>query len=207
MKKIVVMALALCLGMSILAEAKSKKSDEGEGLSTGMAGRLGVGLEAQDPTKLSTLPVLTGRYWLSDRLGIDAALGFSTQTQTPATGSAVNTTQFALAGGARFVLAAPVQELLITANGKVGVGTSYNGTNGDNNTSSFTFGLGVGIGFEAFIPAWKSLSVEGALGLGLSSTSTTTKAAGVSSSSSDFKLGTEGSGSTPVSVGIKYYFN
>jgi hypothetical protein len=80
---------------------------------------------------------------------------------------------------------------------------SNNGAGNGQTTS--TFGLGVGVGFEAFLPFWDDLSIEGNVLANFSSSQTklenSTQAAQSGSS-----LSIDSSGFTPLNVGLHLYF-
>ena len=65
--------------------------------------------------------------------------------------------------------------------------------------------LVVGAGFEAFLPYWDSLSVEGSVGLNFSSSQTKTDG-GTQAAQSGSSLGISGSGFNPLNVAIHLYF-
>ncbi len=223
MKKTIALAAALMLAGAIPALARSRYtrsesgsgSDAGETLNTGLAGKIGVGFDsipgAQAGTAAGTaltsaIPGLANpnaldlRYWMNDRFGLDGLLALNVNSQPNS-----SETVFGLAGGGKYNLMQPAKDVLVQLLGRLSIADD-NASGGGISRNAFTFGLFFGTGFEAFIPAWPALSVEGNVGLGLQVQALSTSGGGVSSSGTGTNFGIMGAGFSPISVSAHYYF-
>jgi hypothetical protein len=220
MKKSLLILAALAIASSAVAAPKkaakaaeraAEKSYSSDAASDewSLAKKIGLGYQVGNSANQ-----IEGRFFMNDKLGVYATLGLN--ITNAGSGSDINgrpvndpSTSFGIGAGAMFNLARPVEDVFIQAKG--GLSYAYQSnvrtqTGVASTTNVSTIGLGVGLGFEAFIPMWRALSVSGEAGLGVTSASTTITSGGASSSSTSTTLGVNGSGNTPVNVAVHYYF-
>jgi len=186
-----------------------------------LAGRWGIGFDSIPGASTGTglVPGLAApnalavRYWVSERLSWDGLLAVNLNSQpsggSGSTGVPAGTDQKAFGVGTvlKFNLKRPTPWLLAQTLARASLASlqqvSNSGTGGGQTTS--TFGLGVGLGFEAFMPFWEDLSFEGSVLMNFSSSQTklenSTQAAQSGSS-----LAIDASGFTPLNVGLHLYF-
>jgi hypothetical protein len=170
-------------------------------LDTGLAGKFGfaadsIGGAAATVPGFSVPNAFGVRYWSSDTLGFDGAFVLSNSSATGATNS------FGLGGGAVYNWKKPSDDVLIQFLGRASFLSSSSsitvaGSTTTVNSTALT--LYVGVGFEAFVPVWPALSLSGGMGLQVSSVG--------GSGSSTTSLDISQYGSTPMQVGIHYYFD
>lgn len=186
-----------------------------------LAGRWGVGFDSIPGASAGTglVPGLAApnalavRYWINERLCWDGLVAVNLNSQPAggagSTGVPAGTDQKAFGVGTlmKFNMKRPTPWLLAQAIGRASLASlqqvSNNGAGNGQTTS--TFGLGVGVGFEAFLPFWDDLSIEGNVLANFSSSQTklenSTQAAQSGSS-----LSIDSSGFTPLNVGLHLYF-
>lgn len=220
---------ALFLTLAALA-APAPASSEGPASLTGtavpasgprLAGRWGLGFDNIPGASVGSglIPGLAEpnaaslRYWINERLAWDGlfALEFSSQPAggPGAAGVPAGTDQRGLGVGTvlKVNLRRPTPWLLAQALGRASLATLSQTRNdgGGNGQTTTTFAVGVGAGFEAFWPAWDSLSLEGSVGLSFLSSQTKAEGAGaVAQSGSSLRIA--GTGFTPLSVALHVYF-
>jgi hypothetical protein len=115
---------------------------------------------------------LTFRDWIENNSALDLYLGgyFSSLSGTDFNGNPVTTPycSYDVGIGLRQVVARPVENVKVEFIQRlmfVGNYNEFSNTYDDSVQSSQRFNLYLGIGFEAFIPFWKNLSIEGDAGL------------------------------------------
>ena len=152
------------------------------------------------------------RYWINDTLSWDGLVAVN-YSSTPSNsqggaGVAAGTDQRAWGVGTQFKvnMARPSTWLLgqLLARASLAQFTQSSNTTANSSQTTNTLSLGMGLGFEAFIPVWKALSLEGSVGLNLSSTQV--KVEGSSTVQSGSTLSIDANGLTPVNVAVHYYF-
>lgn len=201
MKKMMLVAAALLLAgqaySKTVRRAEPVETDSGRTeISTGMAGKWGVGFDTIPGASTGGSPMvptfgsanaLNLRYWRNDAWCLEGLLALAVSN------SAVSESIFGVGVGAKYNFRKPVDDVLVQMLGRASFAT-------DNAASVniSTIALWVGTGFEAFIPAWRAISVEGNVGLGFISQSRP----GVNTT----VFGINGNGFAPVSVAIHYYF-
>lgn len=148
------------------------------------------------------------RWWASNRLGFDllGALSSSSLQQgasSSATGNGGDV--FGVGLAVKYNLSEPSKDLLAQLLARGSYASAQLSDNGGQLDSTAVF---VGAGFEAFVPGWEWLSLEGSAGVTLSSQdlkpSGATTATTATQSNSTISLG--GSGFSPVNVSIHVYF-
>jgi hypothetical protein len=206
MKKVIALALAgiwLCSsGWARTAKRSADTTEEGSlsvssdstALSTGLDGKWGLGFDtiqgANSGGALSASPnAVDLRWWKSDVLALEGLVALNITNPSPGTGESI----FGLGVGAKYNWRKPVEDVLVQWVGRFSFATDNSG--GSNNTTVAVQG---GSAFEAFIPAWKALSVEGMVALGFISQN---KPSGTST-----LFGITGNGFVPVTVAVHYYF-
>jgi hypothetical protein len=178
------------LAQSLVAAPKPSKKSEGLAGTFGFAAD-SVGGGGGTLSGFSAPNAVGFRYWILDELGADAALAVNNSSAATATNT------FGLGLGVVYNLRQPVPGLYIQTLGRLSF--SADSTNvGGSSVNTNTLSLFGGVGFEAFIPAWPKLSVSGGTGLQFSTTS--------GGGSSTTAVNTTNYGSTPVQVGIHFYF-
>lgn len=183
-------------GMTSSSSSTSSRPS-GPSLSTGLAGKIGLGIDSVKTTggpaaAFATPNALGFRYWTSDTLGIDGA--FALQNSSA---SGTGSTTFGLGGGITYNWKKPSDNFLIQWLLRASFASSST-TVASVSTNQTLLALMGGIGFEAFIPAWPYLSVSSNMGLELDS------AGGSGASSSSINV--VSTGSAPINVAIHYYF-
>lgn len=189
--------------------------------SLALAGRWGLGFDNIPGASAGTglVPGLASsnavsfRYWVNERLAWDGLLALSLSSQPPggagAAGVPAGTDQRGYGVGTvlKWNVKRPSPWLLAQVLARASLASLAQLQNNGSNTgqTTTTFGLGIGAGFEAFLPAWDSLSVEGSVGLNFSSSQVKVEGAG-SAAQSGSSLGIDGSGFTPVNVSAHLYF-
>lgn len=187
---------------STMSSSSSSSSSSRSSLDTGLAGKLGLGIDSVKLTggpaaAFSTPNALGARYWMNDALGIDGA--FALANSSSAGGSSMS---FGLGGGITYNWKKPSDNFLIQWLARASFGSSSTTTViGASNvtTSSTLLALMGGVGFEAFIPAWPQLSVSGSMGIQLDSMG--------GSGSSSTAINVVSTGSAPINVAIHYYLD
>lgn len=186
-----------------------------------LAGRWGLGFDnipgASAGTGLvpglATPNAVAIRYWVHERLSWDGLLALDISSQpaggTGAPGVPAGTDQRGYGVGTvlKFNAKRPTPWLLaqVLARASLASLSQVQNDGSNNGQTTTTFGLGLGAGFEAFLPAWDSLSVEGSVGLNFSSSQTKTDG-GTQAAQSGSSLGISGSGFNPLNVAIHLYF-
>ncbi len=190
----------------------AEASPAGPPVSTGTWG-LGVGYLPASYS--STIPTVTGDYWLAGgNLALEGGLGFGTFTGGPegtnASGGAENSASndFGLSAGARYVILRPTPWLWVEGIGRIAYTNSYSVTPaGGTEYGTQTGGVGVyaGAGVEVFLPFLRnlSLSLDSGLNAGLDGVSAV--GAGTSYTQSRLWLGGSGMG-LPFTFSAHAYF-
>lgn len=185
-----------------------------------LTGRWGIGFDQIPGASAGTglVPGLASpnamaiRYWISERLAWDGLLALDTSSQ-PASGPGApgvpaGTDQRGYGVGTviKFNAKRPTPWLLaqILARASLASLNQMQNDGSNNGQTTTTFGLGLAAGFEAFLPAWDSLSVEGSVGLDFSSSQTKVEGGQAAQSGSSF--GIKGNGFTPLNVSVHLYF-
>ena len=153
------------------------------------------------------------RYWINEQLAWDGLLALDLSSQpsggSGAPGVPAGTDQRGYGVGTvlKFNVKRPTPWLLaqVLARASLASLTQAQNNGSNNGQTTTTFGLGVGAGFEAFLPYWDSLSVEGSVGLNFSSSQTKLEGPGQVAQSGS-SLGISGSGFTPLNVSVHLYF-
>ncbi len=211
----VILALALALGSQAMA---ARKTQDGGGassapdFSTGLMGKWGVGFDSIPGAGVGPNAVDL-RYWAADRTAWEGLLAFGSNNVpggTDAAGKPVNNSNmaFGLGVGYDYAWLKPSENFLVKLVGKASLaseGTTVNTLGTATTGTTTTIGLSGGLGFEAFIPAWPALSVEGSVRLGLTAGSISSSAAG-STTQGTLNLGLAGDGFTPLNVAAHFYF-
>lgn len=162
------------------------------------------------------------RWWATESIGLDllAALdATSLQTGTSGASSGGSTPGTAASGfglglGVKYNLTRPAHDLLTQIVARVSTASStQSDPTGLLKLNTSTLGLFLGAGFEAFVPGWDWLSLEGSAGFSMKTQtvkpeSTTGAAsaatAGASQTTSSMSLG--GAGFSPINVAFHVYF-
>lgn len=215
-----IFAAMLIAGPASLAEARRVPKAEAEAEATapaasdyGLEGKFGVG-GALVPAKGSAIPALSGTYWVSDDLALEALLGYGSSSQynggTDSAGKPVNdsVSAWGLGIAGRMNLAKPSPRVWFQGVGRLsfsGGSTTHTvlGTSGTGNES--TLGLFLGLGFEAYMPTWNCVTLEANTGLNYTSTSTSYSGGGSSISESELALG-GGTSVLPLNLALHFYF-
>jgi hypothetical protein len=180
-----------------------------------MAHRWGFGLDtipgaSVDPLSGSLVSqpnAIAVRWWATDKLGLDLLGAANVSSLNGTTGSSTASNPggqtFGLGVGVKYNLTEPSHDLLaqIVAKGTYGTAAQTGATSQLSTTAIF-----VGAGFEAFVPGWEWLSLEGSAGATLNSQDLEPTAGnkGASQSTSNISLG--GNGFSPVNLSIHVYF-
>ena len=206
MKKILVAILFLAAAPSLRAVEVAHKVGIGFDSIPGASAGTGVIPAFAAPNALSL------RYWQSENLGWDLLLAGDTSSQpggNDAAGNPVDNTTRAFGVGikAKYNWKRPSDWVLVQVVGRASVASlSQDVTNplsGRIDQATGTFNLFLGLGFEAFIPAWEAISVEASTGASVSSIRTQA-GGGAAQSGSSFSL--VGDGFTPVNLALHVYF-
>lgn len=160
------------------------------------------------------------RWWATEKLCLDlmgALDASSLQTSgagvlsgSSAPGTSSSGSGFGL--GVKYGLTRPSRDMHTQAVARVSTATSnQKDASGLVALNTSTMGIFIGAGFEAFVPGWHWLTLEGSAGLALTSQTIKPESsggggfvAGVSQSSSSVSLG--GAGFTPINLSIHVYF-
>lgn len=202
-----------------LASAPVAQSPSAQGPR--LAGHWGIGFDSIPGASTGTglVPGLAApnalavRYWVTERFSWDGLLAVNLNSQPAggggSTGVPAGTDQKAFGAGTvmKLNLKRPTPWLLAQAVGRASLASLQQVSNNGAGTgqTTTTFGLGVGLGFEAFLPFWDSLSVEGNILADFSSSQT--KLEGPSQAAqSGSSLSIDSSGFTPLNVGLHLYF-
>jgi hypothetical protein len=186
-----------------------------------LTGRWGFGFDSIPGASAGTglVPGLTApnalavRYWVTEGFCWDGLVAVNLSSQpsggTGSTGVPAGTDQRALGVGTvmKFNLKRPTRWLLAQALGRASLASLQqvsNSSSGGGQTTS-TFGLGAGLGFEAFLPFWEALSVEGNILVDFSSSQTKVENS-TQAAQSGSTLAIDSGGFTPLNVGIHLYF-
>jgi hypothetical protein len=159
---------------------------------------------------------LSVRWWATERLGVDLLAGGNYNSAqagrgelSPLVSSGPGSAVYAGGLGFHYNVAALSHDLLsqivVKASGAQSTqDISVNGTSG--RADATTLAVFVGAGFEAFIPGWDWLSVEGSAGLTGFSQSLTPQGAGSGGPQTVSGLGLAGSAYSPVNLAVHAYF-
>ena len=184
-----------------------------------LAGMWGVGFDSIPGASAGTglVPGLTApnalavRYWVTESFSWDGLVAVNLNSQPSggagATGVPAGSDQKAYGVGTvmKLNLKRPTRWLLAQAIGRASLASLQQASNTSTNSqTTSTFGLGAGLGFEAFMPFWEALSVEGNILVDFSSSQT--KVEGAQGAQSGSSLSIDSGGFTPLNVGIHLYF-
>ncbi len=218
------MKKGMMLGLVMLGASMGAQAAEAP---KALAGRWGFGLDSvagATPASVLGSAVLSApnaaavRYWFTDKVGIDGLLAMDlnsiqTGTASGTPGTVASGTGFGLA--IKYNLSQPSRDLLgqLLARGTMASSTQSDPTGLVKLTTSTT-SLFVGAGFEAFIPHWEWLSIEGSVGLSLTSQSVkpdntsggAAAAAASAATQSSSRISVGGTGFTPLNLSIHAYF-
>ena len=185
-----------CLGQSI----ERAEPPEPGAMVTGLAHHWGFGFDTIPGASSGGGPLVPGlapanaldvRWWKSDRLAFEALLALGVSNGTNGAGS--NENLFGLGLGAKWNWKKPSEDVLVQWLGRVSAASDRTGS-----AAITTVAAWLGTGFEAFIPVWRAVSIEGSTGLGL--------LAQDKAGNPVTLLGINGNGFVPVNVAIHYYF-
>lgn len=183
-----------------------------------LAGRWGLGFDSIPGASADTgiLPGFSSpnavalRYWVTERLAWDGLLALDLSSQ-PASGASASAGTDQRGYGVGTVIKVNVKRptpwLLAQLMGRASLASLQQLDNGGSGAgqTTVTFGVGVGAGFEAFMPFWDSLSFEGSVGLNFSSSQTKVEGSSqAAQSGSGLNIGANGF--TPLNVSIHLYF-
>ena len=159
---------------------------------------------------LAQANALALRYWVTEDLAWDGLLAMSLSSEPQSAsviGAGQDTHGYGVGTVLKFNLKRPTPWLMGQLLGRASLAVldeSDNGGGGSGQTTT-TFGVGFGAGFEAFLPAWDSLSVEGSVNVGFSSSQTkVANSQGVAQNGSTLAI--NGNGFSPLSLAIHLYF-
>jgi len=173
-----------------------------------------VGIISPSSSLVAIPNALSVRWWATDRLGIDVLMSGNYSSieagkgeLSPSVSSSPGNAFYAGGVGFRYnwsVLSHDLlSQLIVKASGAQSV-QSISGSSGKaNETVLATF---VGGGFEAFIPGWDWLSVEGSAGITGFSQSLTPQSAVNGGSQTVSGAGLAGSGFSPINLAVHAYF-
>ncbi len=209
MRKIVMM-----LGLFMSLQGSYLLAAEAEPLL--LRGKWGLGFDNL-PGLTSALAVLPGisspnaaslRYWVNERLGVEALLALDVRTQ-PSPGGASTTRAGGLGLSMRYNFKRPIEELLPQFMLRITMSqlaqTQENPDAGNPGSTTNTLTVRAGLGYEAFLPFLRALSFEGNLGLEVSASQTQTQGLAQAGNSTS-GLAMAGSGFTPFTMALHYYF-
>lgn len=200
------LVLGLAAGSARAARAKAAPAEGIRGGSVGVGATL-------IPTRSGDLGGITGDYWLSDKIAIEALLGFGSSSYAGGSDSAgkpINDSgsSMGIGAGARFNLINTADVVYFGLMGRLAY-TSTNSTHTALGTASSstngTVGLFVGADVEAFVPMWRSISVEASTGLNMLFGSVSSTAPG-STSIAESSVFLGGTNALPLNVAFHYYF-
>ncbi len=160
---------------------------------------------------ISTANALALRYWVNDRFSMEGKLALSVTSQPAGVSGTSTTGAWGLGTQMKYNIARPTTYLLAQFLGGVSLaqlGQTSNGVNPSGDPvgqTTTTLNIMVGVGFEAFVPVWRALSLEGNVGLNISSVQAHSAGSAQATQSSS-SLGINGAGFTPLNVAIHYYF-
>ncbi len=185
-----------------------------------LAGQWGVGFDTIPGASAGTglLPGLAQpnavslRHWFNEKFALEGKLAFSATSQPTGVSGTSVTSAWGVGTQMKYNIARPSQWLLAQFLGgaslaQLGQSSTTPGTpvSSDTGATTTTFNIMVGLGFEAFVPVWQSLSLEGSIGLNVGSVQTKSAGAAQATQSSS-SIGINGNGFTPLNVAIHYYF-
>lgn len=185
-----------------------------------LKGRWGIGFDqvagASPESATNQIPglaqanALALRYWVNEDLAWDGllALSLSSQPQSASTiGAGTDTHGYGFGTVLKYNLKRPTRWLMAQLLGRASLAVlnQADNTGGSAGQTTTTFGVGIGAGFEAFLPVWDALSVEGSVNLSFSSSQTKVNNA-LGAAQDGSTLGIDANGFTPVSLSIHLYF-
>lgn len=207
---------AILIALSGAASARAE--------DTQLTGRWGIGFDtipgastqANLISALAAPNALAVRYWVNEKLAWEGQLASAFNSQPPSSVGGASLTSgteqraWGLGTGIKVNAKPTPRYLLPQYIGKVSLGQASQQTQGSNGTppdvlTTTTFTLFVGGGFEAFIPVWPDLSVEGSVGLQLSSSQTKVEGSTLAAQTGS-SLGVTGAGFSPINVSVHLYF-
>jgi hypothetical protein len=186
-----------------------------------LKGRWGIGFDGIPgaATDTSIIPGLAQsnaavlRYWVTDRLAWDGLVALDLNSFPDQASVTTDTlgSSYGFGTAIKLNVRRPTPWLLTQVIARATWASleakSTGGSTAGSSDTTTTFALGAGIGFEAFLPCWTYLSVEGSLLLDF--VSSQTKANGTSSPSAvqnGSTLSFDGTGFTPINVAVHLYF-
>ncbi len=150
------------------------------------------------------------RRWFNEKFALEAKLAFSATSQPAGVSGTSVTSAWGVGTQMKYNIARPSPWLLAQFIGGATLAQLGQTTNaapgaGDLGQTTTNFTIMVGLGFEAFIPVWKALSLEGNVGLNVSSVQAKSAGAAQATQSSS-SMAINGYGFTPLNVALHYYF-
>jgi hypothetical protein len=208
------LAVAAVLGLSLASPAQAaRRSTAPAASSSDGDGKWGVGF-GYLPSRGGAIDALSATFRVNPDLDLDGLLlgGMSSTSNggTDSSGNPVNdgNSSFGLGVQGRYDLAHANEYLAFQAVGRLSYVTLSNTHTvlGTNTTStSGQIGAFVGIGFEGFIPAWRSVSIEVNSGLNIQLTGV--GVGGVSANETAVYLGASNANAfVPFNLAVHYYF-
>jgi hypothetical protein len=159
---------------------------------------------------LSQANALAVRYWVTEDLAWDGLLALSQSSQpqgASVVGAGSDTHGYGFGTVLKLNVRRPTRWLLAQLLGRASLAVlnQADNTGSGSSQTTTTFGVAFGAGFEAFLPVWDSLSIEGSVAMGFSSSQTkASNAQGVAQNGSDLSI--NGNGFSPTSLSIHLYF-
>jgi len=225
--KIATLCLWLLLGAALplrADDAPTPVSGAAQGATTSagikLQGRWGLGFDqvpgASPASATNQIPglaqanALAVRYWVTDDLAWDGLLAMSqsSQPQSASTiGAGTDTHGYGFGTVLKWNVKRPTPWLMAQLLGRASLAvlTQTDNTGSGAGQSTTTFGVAFGAGFEAFLPIWDSLSIEGNVAAGFSSSQTkVNNAQGAAQNGSDLSI--NGNGFNPTTLSIHLYF-
>jgi hypothetical protein len=189
--------------------------------------RFGFGLSTYPQYRNGIGPLLSCRYWFNEKFALELAAGYD-QTGSPSglydasNNELINRSLSAQESLAlKYNIGRPVKYVRIQGIIQVGgvqsnsyqyqtvwvqnvsTGYSYTDNVGSWQNPNIYFSGYVGVGFEAYIPFWTNISVEGSVGLNVGTTESNSQ---YGKSIWIWSLETTDSGAIPLNAAIHYYY-
>ena len=213
MKKIIMIVLLLFVSSSVRAVETAERPFS-------LQGKVGLGLDhiTGASTDFFSLEyfgepnALSLRYWVTEKLCWEGLLALNVTSSPGGETNADNTGTSTNFGGGlgtsfRYNFRQPVRGVFIQWIGRATLGVlGQTVNNGEEEIATLTtnFSLFAGLGFEAFLPVWEALSVEGNVGLAVNSSQV--QGAGLPGGQSSSSFAITGTGYLPLNLSVHYYF-
>lgn len=161
-------------------------------------------------TGLATPNALAVRYWVNERLAWDGLLALDLSSLPAGSGGVTAGTDqrgFGVGTVIKWNVKRPTPWLLaqLLCRASLAQLQQVSNSGGTSGQTTSTFGLGLGAGFEAFLPFWEALSVEGSVGLDFSSSQIKTDGS-TQAAQSGSTVSVGANGFTPLNVALHLYF-